>query len=212
MGVVAAPLVVKVALAVASRPRRIAGTVLRAKAVQAGPRFQQCAVDREVIVRQQPLDFWLRQHGGEKLLRHLAREQPVAVFGERRGIPYRVFDAQPDKPAEQQVIFDPLNQRPLRADRIKSLQQQDPHQPLRRDRTASNRRIQRLERSRQGCQRRIGDLPNRPQRMSRSNPLLQVCIAEKATTNLIVAAHRSPRPPLQRTTMRKINKPFSAAC
>jgi hypothetical protein len=48
--------------------------------------------------------------------------------------------------------------------------------------------------------------------MSRSNPLLQVCIAEKATTNLIVAAHRSPRPPLQRTTMRKINKPFSAAC
>jgi hypothetical protein len=62
--------------------------------------------------------------------RHIALQQPVAVFGEGRGIPYRVLDAEPDKPAKQQVVVDPLDQLPLRADRIERLQQQCAHQPL----------------------------------------------------------------------------------
>jgi len=64
----------------------------------------------------------LRQHGGEKLARQLAIEQPVAVLAERRGVPHRILDAEPDKPAKQQVGVDPLDQLALRADRIECLQ------------------------------------------------------------------------------------------
>ena len=145
MRVVAAPLAMEVALAVAPRAGRVARAVLRPEALQAGPGLQQRAVDREVLARQQPLDLVVRQHRGEKLGRHLALQQPVAVLGEGRGVPHRVLDAEPDKPAEQQVVVDPLDQLPLRADRIEGLQQQGPQQPLRRDRLPAERRIQRVE-------------------------------------------------------------------
>jgi hypothetical protein len=36
---------------------------------------------------------------------------------------------------------------------------------------------------------------NHPQRMIRPNPLLKVYVAEKASTNSIIAAHRHPSPP-----------------
>ena len=134
MAVVAPPLAMKVALAVAPRTGRVARAVLRAQALGASPSLQQRPVDREMLVRQQPLDLLVRQHRGEKLARHIAVEQPVAVLGEGGRVPYRVRDAEPDKPAEQQVGVDPLDQLPLRTDRIEGLQQQGPQQPLRRDR------------------------------------------------------------------------------
>jgi HK97 family phage prohead protease len=66
------------------------------------------------------------------------------------------------------------------------------HQPLRRDRPPADRRIELLELAGQRFERRIGRLANHPQRMIRADPLLDVYIAEKASTNRIVAAHRHP--------------------
>jgi hypothetical protein len=40
---------------------------------------------------------------------------------------------------------DPLDQLPLRPDRVEGLQQQRPHQPLWRDRFPSDRRMQRIK-------------------------------------------------------------------
>jgi hypothetical protein len=74
-----------------------------------------------VFPRQQPLDLVLRKHSRKKLARYFAVQQPVAVLGERRGVPHRVLDAEPDKPAKEQVLVDPLNQMSLRTDRIKRL-------------------------------------------------------------------------------------------
>src|SRR5438874_5991916 len=54
---------------------------------------------------------------GEKPPRHRAVQQPVAVLGEGCRVPHRILDAEPDKPAKQQVVVDPLDQLPLRADR-----------------------------------------------------------------------------------------------
>ena len=154
----------------------------------------------------------MREHRGEELARHRAVQQPVTVLGEGGGVPHRVLDAEPNKPAEQQIGIDPLDQLPLRTDRIERLQQQRAHQPLRRDRLAANRRIELLELARQRFERGIGDLPNHPQRMIRPNPLLKIYVAEKPAANLVVAPHRHPLSPLQGITMRKINNPFSAAC
>jgi hypothetical protein len=53
--------------------------------------------------------------------------------------PHRILDTEPDKPAKQQVVVDPLDQLPLRADRIERLQQQRSHQPFRPDRLVADR-------------------------------------------------------------------------
>ena len=198
----------KIPLAIAPRAGRVVRAVLRAKALQARPSLQQRAVNRKMLARQQTFDPRLRQHRGEKLLRHLAGEQSVAVFRERRRIPYRVLNAQPDKPAEQQIVLDPLDQLPLRADRVERLQQQRPHQPLRRDRATPDRRVQLCELAGQHRQRGVCDLPNHPQRVIRSNPLFQVYVAEKATTNLVVAAHRRPHPSSRAAQRTKSASPF----
>jgi hypothetical protein len=183
------------------------------KLFRAGPGLQQCAVHREMLVRQEPLDLVMRQHGGEKLGRHLAVEQPVAVIGEAGGVPHRVLDAQTDKPAEQQIGVDPLDQLPLRTNRIKRLQQQRPQQPFRRDRLPADRRIQRVEIARQRLQRRIRDLPDHPQRMIRTNPLLQVDIAEQTALARVIATHRRPPiPTTKESATPKSRNPFSAAC
>jgi hypothetical protein len=84
---------------------------------------------------------------------------------------------------------------PFRADRIERLQQQRPHQPLRRDRLSADRRIQLGELASQRFERRIGNLANHPQRMIRPNSLLKVYVAEKLAANPIVAAHGLPHSP-----------------
>ncbi len=106
--------------------------------------------------------------------RHIAVQQPIAVLGESCGIPHRILDAEPDKPAKQQIIVDPFDQLPFRADRIERLQQQRAHQPLRRDRLPAERRIELFELARQRFERRIRDRPNHPQRVIRTNSFLKI--------------------------------------
>ena len=57
-------------------------------------------------------------------------EEPVTVFGERGGMPDRIVGAQSDKPAEQQVVVELLQQKPLGADPVERLQQRSQHQLL----------------------------------------------------------------------------------
>ena len=80
--------------------------------------------------QQQALHFALCQHRGKELLRHLAREQLVAVL---RGV---VASYTGSSSAHRNQ---PARPTALRADRIKGLQRQRPHQPLRRDRAAPAR-------------------------------------------------------------------------
>src|ERR1700752_2971866 len=64
---IAALLAVKIPLTIASGSRRLAAAILGTKALHAGPRLDQRAVDREMIVRQQNLDRLLIQHRGHEL-------------------------------------------------------------------------------------------------------------------------------------------------
>src|SRR5689334_25316069 len=54
--------------------------VFRLEALHRSPGFDQCAIDREVIARQQPLDPGLRQNRTQKLHCDLASQKSVAVF------------------------------------------------------------------------------------------------------------------------------------
>ena len=83
MGVVGALLAVEVGtVAVAA-----IGTILGAEALMGRPGLDQRAVHGEVIVAHEPLR--LLQNRGEELLRHLARQQAVAVLREHRVVPHR---------------------------------------------------------------------------------------------------------------------------
>ena len=140
--VIGSTLAVKVPLAVASgaggSPEPSFGRKLLrlAQASNKVPSTEKCSLDNKALTL-----AW-DSTAARNLPGHLALRQPVAVLGEGGDIPYRVVDAEPDKPAEQQVVVEPVNQLPLRADRIERLQQQGAHQPLRRDRHPPDRRIE----------------------------------------------------------------------
>jgi hypothetical protein len=50
----------------------------------------------------------MRQNGGEEFVRDITAKQAVAVLAERRLVPRRIIDPEPDKPAEQKVVVQPL--------------------------------------------------------------------------------------------------------
>ena len=114
--------------------------VLGLEALHRGPGLDQRAINREVLIRQQPLHAWERQKSGQKPGGDVAFEQPVAVLGEGGRVPDRIVDAEPDKPAEQEIVIQPLHQQALGADRVERLQEHRPQQPLRRDRGPARRR------------------------------------------------------------------------
>lgn len=128
MGVVRAFLAMEVRfrIATAALSRRLARTVLRLDALRRGPKprsaCRRARSDRSIEASSpwaapaRPPGTWPR----------CAFQQPVAVLREHRMAPDGVVDADPDEPAEQQIVFQPLHQKPLRADRIKHLQQHRP--------------------------------------------------------------------------------------
>lgn len=114
--------------------RRIAGiagiiVLFRPDALHGSPSLHRCAVDREVVVRQERGDLAMRENGGHHLARHARGEKAVAVFAEHGRNPDLVVDAEPHKPAEQQVVVQLRHQMPLGADREQDLQQSRPDQP-----------------------------------------------------------------------------------
>src|ERR1700752_1556163 len=195
MRVILALLPVEVALriATASRRRRRPATALRYKALHAGPRFDQCPIDREMLVGEQFSHLRQIEHGGKELGGDIPVEQPVPVLAKYRRIPDRLVRQKPDEPAEQQVVVELLHQLPFRAHSIERLQQQRPQQPLRWNRRAAVARVQPVESSRQRLQRRVYQLPDLAQRMTRRNASLQANIAEQLFRSPIFAAHRSPQ-------------------
>ena len=104
-------------------------------------------------------------------------------------VPGRIVNADADEPAEQKVVFQPLHQQPLRADRVERLQQHRPQQLLRRDRRPPDRRIERRKLALQRRQRLVHDRPDRPQRMIPPHPRLQIDVAEQFARPIVAAAH-----------------------
>jgi hypothetical protein len=83
---------------------------------------------------EQAFDPRLRQNCAQEFGGDVALQQAIAVLGKRRVIPHDIVNADANEPAEQKIELKPLHQLPLRADRIKRLQQHRPQQFLERDR------------------------------------------------------------------------------
>ncbi len=109
------------------------------------PGLQQGAIHGKVLIAEQRLDL----RGGHQLLQeaphHLVIEEPISVLvpparsacgrckGERAGVPDRIVGTQADKPAEQQVVVELLQPKPLRSDPVERLQQRGQQQLLGRN-------------------------------------------------------------------------------
>src|SRR3954452_12040838 len=83
------------------------GAILGLEALHRSPGLNQRAINREVLIREQPSHAWERQDGGQKLGCDIAFEQPVAVLGEGGRVPDGIIDAEPDEPAEQEIVIQP---------------------------------------------------------------------------------------------------------
>jgi len=141
---------------------------------------------------QKPLHLRQAEQRRQKPLRDLVCEQAVAVLGEGRRVEHLLVDRQSDEPTKQKVELDPLDQLPLRPDRIEKLQKRGPQQPLRRNRRTPVSLVKPRNRLIEFRQRRIGQPSHRPQRMLRRNPRLDVDVREQRPDRLILASHRSP--------------------
>jgi len=113
----AATLAAEVQLRVAPARRQLVAVTV-AIALKRGPGFEQRAVHRAVLGRQQVpgLRLHLHLHLREERARDAVREQPLAVLREGGGVEAAVADVQVQEPLEQQVVTHPLAELPLRAD------------------------------------------------------------------------------------------------
>ena len=103
----------------------VAGWIgLRVEAFVAGPRLNQRAVDREMLVRQQWRDVLMTQQFLHETIEHIALLQSFAILRKRRRVPHRVVRRKSDEPAVQKIVVQLLHQLPFTPHTVKYLQQQ----------------------------------------------------------------------------------------
>ena len=196
--VVLAALAAKIPRRIARGVRRRPALVFGPKALVARPRFQQRAVDRKVLVRQETMRIGLAPHRLEEGLRDVALQQPVTVLRKRRMIPHALIQTEPDEPAKQQVVVQLLDQQALAAHTVEHLQQQGAQQLLGRNGRPPDGRVQLREAWPQPDQRRVRHLSNRSQRMIARHALFGRHVTEQEIRPFIVTAHR------RRTLLNKV--------
>src|SRR5213594_4885896 len=173
MGRVAAPLAVEIHGRI---PRIVRGgrrRVLALETLEARPSVDQGAVDREMLVGEQPALLGLGADPLEKSPRDVAAEQPFPILREHRGVPDRVIHGQAHEPPEEQVVVELLHEEPLAAHAVEHLQEQGPQQVLGRDRRPPDLGIQLVELGRQFAQDRVAHGPQGAQGMVGRDASLQ---------------------------------------
>ena len=169
--------------------RRLARTVLGDKALHRGPGFNQRAIDREVIGRDQTVPLCQAQHLAEESTGNAFIEQTVTVLRETAVIPDLVIHVQTDKPAIEEVVVNVLHKLPFRTNRVQRLNQAGAQQTLGRNRRAAGLGVQHLEVSMQRGQNAVDQRTQFTQRVRHRNPLFQCPIAKDLRLGHVGAAH-----------------------
>jgi site-specific DNA recombinase len=174
-----------------SRRRLVRGwLVLGTKAFEAGRRFNQGAIDSEVIIAQQTQPSRLAHHLIEEPLGDAVLEQPSAILGEHRRVEAGLQQAHIQKPTKEEVVIEFLAEGPLAADRVQRNQQRRLEQSFGRNRWSPTSAIHLVEDGRQFNQGAIGELFDHPQRMFRWHALFQVHNCQHRRLQFTPPAHR----------------------
>src|SRR5258706_7449775 len=170
------------ALLTAKVHARVAGIIVsrpfprslnRLKALLAGPRLQQRAINSEVLLGHQASPLSFLDDLCQKFTGDIPSKEAVPVLAERRGVPHRVVHRQPYKPPKQQVVIELLHQHALAPNRVQHLNQQGSEQLLRRYRRPAYLRIQLLEQRRKLLEDPVHDLADAPKRVVPRNTFLR---------------------------------------
>src|ERR1700733_739957 len=191
MGLIRAFLTVKVHgwISRIIRWRSILSPLFSLETLESRRRLDQSPVNRKGFVAEQPMLASSLKNPLEKHVGNFPLRKSLPVLGERCRIPNLIVHAQPDKPAEQEIVIKLLHQHPLATDAVEHFDQQRPQQLLRCDRRSSNFRIQPLELCRHLQEYLIDHLAHWPKRMVTRNSLSQRSVAEHFVLLKIVSTH-----------------------
>jgi hypothetical protein len=219
MGLAPAALAAEVHLGVASPSHRRVLVVARPVALERRPRFEQRAVHREVLGRQQLALPCFCDHLGEEGARHVVREQALAVLREARGVEAPVGDIEVEEPFEEEVVAEALTELAFGADRVQRDQQARLEQMLGRDRRPAALRVHRIEAWREPRQHALHDQLDAANRVIVRDELVRRQRQEHLGLLLGIAAHRAPpraprqrHPTCKRCSERSSPQSFSAPC
>src|SRR5262249_4895771 len=137
------------------------------KAFEAGRRFDQRAVDAEVLVAEQVQAIRLLHHRVKELATDAVPQQPLSVLGKGAVVEARLEHVHIQKPSKQQVIGQLLTEGAFAAHRVQTDQQAGFEQALRRNRrpTFTVSGVHLVEQGRQLQQCGIRVALDSPQRM-----------------------------------------------
>ena len=165
--------------------------ILAHKTLQAGPRFDQRAVGRKVLVAgpafgpRQIIDLRKKQ------LRGIRREHPVIIMGEHRRVETPLIQFPVQKPKPQEIVGQLLAEQPLTAHRIERHQYPTLEQLLRRNRRPSFAGIQLVKQRRKLPQHLVHARLDPAQRMVGGHPLVQIDRRQKFRLGLRFSTHPS---------------------
>jgi hypothetical protein len=114
----------------------------------------------------------LADHRGEEPIGDLMVQEALAVLGEGRGVEDPGVDGQAQEPLEQQVVVQPLAERPLAADRVQRHQHRRLQELLGRHAGAPDPRVHGLEVTVEFGEHVVDDLTDPSDRMTRRDQLL----------------------------------------
>src|SRR5664279_2135530 len=97
--------------------------MLGLEAFMARPRFNQCAVDRKMLLAQQARLARLFQNGRKEFVGDLTVQKPHAILGEDGHVPGWVVHIESDEPTIKHVVLQLLHHHALTAHGIEHLEQ-----------------------------------------------------------------------------------------
>jgi len=174
------------ARAITTRARRLA--VFSLEALERRPRLDQRAIDREVLIRQQPLGARLLDDASKERPRDIVLDQARPVYRERRVIKREALQIHVQEPAKQHVVVEHLAEQALGPHRIQRDQETALQQPLGGNRGSAAVGVHRLQHGTHRTEFGIGLCLDRPQRVIRRDAFFDREIAEQAALRINVTA------------------------
>lgn len=111
----------------------IVTAVFTTEAFVTSPSLDECAVNAEVLAREQAFVLGLLQHEIEELDDGVMLDQTFPILGKYGGYPDGIVHGQANKPTKQEVVLGLLHELALRANAVEHLQQHGAQELLGRD-------------------------------------------------------------------------------
>src|ERR1041385_864918 len=167
----------------------IVAAIFAHKALQAGPRLDQRAIHREMLITGPA--FLAREiiNLGKEQFGHFHREHSLVILTEHTVIKAALAKVPIQKPQPKQIVGELFAEKPLAAHTIKGHQDAALEQLLRWNTWPSTLSVELVKQSREFLENGIDSLFDSPQRVVRRNPAAKINHGQKIRLSLRFSAH-----------------------